>query len=173
MVSHEAADVFVYDALSNDAIRRFLLDRKVESRQAYVEGYQLGKTGEADLTLLEGEETPLGGKGITVGEIFRLYPEGETDLVEQFMNRPRRQSLKYELVPFQVKEANPSHVKAESVIVDVLTPLIVVTNLAIKRLDPLAYGVIRRKEMRPLFQAARMVRANYLTSPTPQPMGFI
>ena len=77
MVSHEAADVFVYDALSNAAIRKLLFDRKVESRQVYVEDYQLGMAGNSDLTLLR-------GKGITVGEVFRLYPEEEIDLVKKF-----------------------------------------------------------------------------------------
>ena len=160
MVSHEAADVFVYDALSNAAIRKLLFDRKVESRQVYVEDYQLGMAGNSDLTLLR-------GKGITVGEVFRLYPEEEIDLVKKFMNRSRKQSVTYELVPLEVNLSNPDNNRAPSVAIEVLTPIITATTVPIEGLDPKGYGFIRGRDMRPVFKAARMVRAQYLANSIP------
>lgn len=170
MVSHEVADFFAYDALSNEQVRKFLFGRKVESKIAFVDNFRLGVVDGSYITLVRGRRTMMEGIGATVGQVFRLFPDEEIELAKQFINSPiSRDGLRYELVPVKAKVANPDNTKAKPVTTAVLTPIIPHRrSIPVEGLElRFPYGDIPREDKKAIFKAARAARAQYLAHPTP------
>lgn len=172
MVSREHVDFFAYGPLSHPSIRRNLLGRKVPGNTAHIDNHWLAIVDNSDLAIFE-------GRGITVGEVIRLYPtKGELDLVNLFYNPPEsRRDYAYDFVKVQVQYLEVRRERGELIrslkATDAATPKIPWIEFEnrytrLRGVPPNVSGIQVDNGVIGMDKTARMIRAQFLKNPNLQ-----